>query len=513
MLEMLTAPIQNLRANGPGFPQPRQAAAPTRSVSFAAPAPASQKAIERESIVREPRLGGAIGAAGGAKRRLGSNPTARTYLNAYGGGTDAIDWVMDCVGLIGETASAADWHLEKNGSTLYDRQTTKDLPEDGEWAPEDLVKLLKKPNPYQTWADLIELHAIDYFVAGDSFWWLYGAGTNGRPQSIIRCHPSEVNIILNERGGIAEYEYTPTEGGKAISIPKQHMIHDKRANPHHRYYGAGVIAGSPQVYDLELNLTSSANDYYRKGTRLSGVLSTEKTVPAQVFEKIKNVFKDFYSGSANAYDVAVLEKGLTYQPVANSASDAEYVAVSNFSRDRILAGFRVGAPLLGLVGGSDRQAVAEAQRIFDNKRMRPYLDKLQHSISLKLTQAWDVNLVIDYEYLPPKEDQIELAGVIASLPGIKLSEVREAAGYGPLGDERDDIVLNLPGDEENGSSIKDRPLPGEGGRPPNGENTETFPEEGEALPSNARAKRAAARTRGQKAYDQFVQQHGRRPVG
>ena len=504
MLEPLTAPFQNLRP----------AAAPTRSVSLDR---GETKAIQKESIVREPKMGGAIGAGGGARRRLGANPTARTYLNAYAGGVDAIDWVMDCVGLIGETASAANWHLEKEGSVLYDKTTTKDLPKDGTYGPEDLIKLLKKPNPYETWADLIELHAIDYFVAGDSFWWLYGAGTTGKPKAIYRCHPAEVNIVLNERGGIDFYEYTPSEGGKPIEIPKAHMIHDKRANPHSRYYGAGVIAGSPQVYDLELNITGSANDYYRKGTRLSGVLSTEKTVPAQVFEKIKNVFRDFYSGKDNAYDVAVLEKGLKYEAVANSASDAEYVEVSNFSRDRILAGFRVGAPLLGLVGGSDRQAVAEAQRIFDNKRMRPYLDKLQHSISLKLTQAWDVDLVIDYEYLPPKEDQIELAGVIATLPGIRVREVREAAGYDPLGDDTDDIVLNLPGDDENASGIKDRNLPAEGGRPPDPANTEAFPEDGEAMPADAAARRAparkTARTRGEKAYAQFVSSHGRRPVG
>jgi len=256
------------------------------------------------------------------------------------------------------------------------------------------------------------------------------------------------------------------------------MVHFKRPNPHDEHYGVGVIAGAPRVFDLELYLTESQTSYYERGTRLSGVLETDGNVSNVLFEKLKKTFRAFYAGRSNAYDIAVLERGLKYNTIQNNASDAKYVEMSDSSRDRILAAFRTPLSVLGIsVGGATGQSKAEDQRLFDNKTMRPLLDKLQKQISLTVTQAWGLDFVFEYEYLPPAEDQLELAGTFAALPGVMVWEVRKKAGLEPLPkiegteDERNYIVLNMPGENDNESDVKDRNLPGEAGRPPKGENT------------------------------------------
>lgn len=429
-----------------------------------------------------------------APQRISAPGTQGRHLSAYAGGNDAIDWVMACASLIADTAAAAPTHFENDGTKMVPH-LTPDFPKGTEQAPADLAALFEQPNPASDWAELITLTVVDYLLTGNAWWWKYGADRDpehvGKPLALFRLHPQHVSVQINKDGGIDGYEYNPPgRGGKAV-IPADQIVHFRRPNPHDDTYGIGTIAGAPRIYDLELYVTESMTSYYEKGTRLSGVLETDQYVTPSLFDKMKKQFRSFYGGRNNAYDVAVLERGLKYNTIQNSASDAKYVEVAQFSRDRILSNFRVPGSLLGInATGSTSGSRAEDQRVFDNKTMRPFLDKLQRVISLHVTQAWGVDFVFEYEYLPPKEDQLELAGTLAALPGIRLREVREAAGYEPLGDERDEMVLNLPGDDENDSNVKDRNLPGEAGRPPKGENTAAF-EEGEQ-PADAEVVRKPA---------------------
>ena len=241
------------------------------------------------------------------------------------------------------------------------------------------------------------------------------------------------------------------------------------------------------MFDAEIALTSSFGGYFERGTRLSGVIESERSIPDKLWRKIVREFRQMFSRNENSWDVAALERGLTYRPLSATAAQAEYGTLIPLSRDRICAAFRVPPILIGYIGASAATPVKEAQRLFDNKTMRPFLNKLQEAISYGLTEAWGVEFKIDYEYVMPQEDRFEQAKDFATLPGVKIREVRDRVGLPPLGDARDDMVLNLPGDNTNQSNVKDRSIGSEPGRPPNGENTAAIPEPGKPLPADANA--------------------------
>ena len=66
----------------------------------------------------------------------------------------------------------------------------------------------------------------------------------------------------------------------------------------------------------------------------------------------------------------------------------------------------------------------EAQRIFDNETMRPFLNRIQKQVSFRLVPAWGLDYVIDHEYVMPIEDKIDLGRGRRALPGIIVKEVR-----------------------------------------------------------------------------------------
>lgn len=412
--------------------------------------------------------------------------SAKRQLEAYGSGTDkAMDWVADCMGVIAETAAHAAWHLEDYEGNVAPRNRTE-AEKGARLADPWLVQLLEEPNAYQSWEEVIELFAIDRYITGDGFLFKRGEDSLGRPLQLLRLPPQYVEAVPGKKGELIEsYEYK-VPGRAAIQIPPEKVIHWKGANPHDAYRGAGVIAMGPRVFDGEIALTDTKTAYFEHGARLEGVLEAEQAINDSQAAKLRRQFTGIYGGVKNAFQVAVLGRGLTYKSIQSTAKEAEFGLMSDQSRDRILALFRVPKVMLGLSSEtSSTTAPGEERRNFDNKRMRPILNTLQKLLTKELTADFGFQLKIDYEYQMPIEDQFKLGAEFAKIPGVVVREVREQFNLPRLttvledetkAKEIEELVLNMPGDNENDSGVKDRPLPGEGGRTPDPSNTATFDE-------------------------------------
>lgn len=432
---------------------------------------------------------------------------AGRHLQAYGGANDAIDWVMACVKLIVETASTADWHFEEYGKKLV-RQKTPESPPETEEAPFMLTRLFNEPNPYMDWEELVELTLIDYLLVGNSYWLKWRTNDLGQPLALYRLAPPFVQVVPGPMG-IEGYEYKVPGVGEIKLAPDQ-VVHFKQANPHSPYYGLGIVQGIARMLDLELALTDTVANYYEKRAQPSMVVQSDRRVPDAVFQRLKTQLRQMYGGPKNAGSLMVLEAGLKYQSISPSAQEAAFDVLSAASRDRILAMFRVPGVLLG-IGDTAGGKYSDAERIFTTKTVQPLLHKFQKAVTRQLTQpGWDLDFVVDYEYIMPEEERARLTTNFASIPGVKVREVREYAGLEPLGDERDDWVLNLPGEDgtedDHDGGNPDRPLGSEAGRPPNPENTSRFPEVGGGRPALGKNVEVAPKPRirsvSKKAYDQ-----------
>jgi HK97 family phage portal protein len=264
----------------------------------------------------------------------------------------------------------------------------------------------------------------------------------GQPVAIYRVNPALMEVVPG-RVTPAKYIYN-VPNAEPQEWSADSVLHIKLPNPHDPWRGLGVIAGNPTMYDIALAVDQSIQQYYAHGTRLSGVLQSDRTIPENTWNKIKRQFTNLYSGQRNAYTVAMLERGLKFNAISGNASESQFGPAQEQSRDRIAAAFGIPTPLLGDVGGStDRQAVREAQRIFDNKIMRPFLDMLQSKVSAGLTQAWDVDWCVEYEFVMAIEDKMELASNLTGMP-VTADELRNVIDLPPLGGEKGSALLSDP---------------------------------------------------------------------
>lgn len=451
--------------------------------------PSGTKAVGdlRAPAARAPEVFGVLNSPGSGRF---STHSASRMLETYASGSRyAIDWVSDAITLIAETAALADYNLIDPDSPERKVLPKKrsDAKKSERTAPQDLVNLLERPNPWTDRTEWLELLLVDWFLAGDHFSLLFRPDEeNGRPLAMYRLPPQLVEVVPGEGELIKAYKYRPPGSGAEVEFDPEDVLHIRRPNPHNPYRGASIIAGGPRVFEMEVALIDTQAAYYETGAKLTGVLESERTINDGVISKIRRQFMGLYGGTDNAYQVAVLERGLTFKPISNNAADALFNEMSDKSRDRILAMFRVPPKMLGLGGEGGAGVTEEDRRTFANGTMRPLLNRLDRAITQGLVDRWGLEYETEYEYQMPIEEQINLASTFASVPGVKVREVREFLKLAPLGTEEDELILNLPGENDNESDVKDRNLGGEAGRPPNGENTATFQERKEKKDAQAR---------------------------
>lgn len=438
-----------------------------------------------------------------------SQRNANRHLDAMGG-SQAVDWLADCIRLYGDTVATAKWHLEKDDGTRLVRKKHKNTPKDYEEGPKDLYNLLRAPNPFMDYAELFDLMVADLLLVGNAYWYKWQTTTDGKPLALYRLAPGYVKIVPGPFGP-KRYEYSPPGSRNKLDISPDDIVHMRLPNPNNTYYGLGIVQGGGRAFDLELALTDTQASYMENHADPSVVVQSERRVPRDVFKKLHLQLRRRASGPRNAGELLVLEAGLKADTLSHSARENLFDTLTKLSRDRVYAKFRASPKLFGITdeaGGADK--TSDARREFDTKTMRPFLDKLQARVTAGLVAAWGLEYKIDYSYVLPPEELVQFAGNISAVPGIKVREVRRILA--PLGldestgDETiDETVLNLPGNnlDANGNPIgpggapaaagfADKNLPGEPGRPPKGASTRAFPKKGQPTPAGATVVRPKA---------------------
>lgn len=403
-----------------------------------------------------------------------SQREAGIHMQTFGG-HDSIDWLVDATSLIATSAATAGYHFDDEGKEMVARVNPTD-PSGTTKAPQTLVNLIEEPNPFMEWSDLCELTLIDWLIVGNAYWVKWQVNEQGQPLALYRMPPQCVKIVPGQFGP-EKYLYRLPGASNDVEFTPDKVIHFKRPNPHDPYYGMGVVKAGARALDMELELTKTAASFYEKQALPSGVVQTERRVPKDVFNKLKAQLRQFYGGGRNAGQLMVLEAGLQYKAISLNAAEAAFLTMGQWSRDRTLAHFHINKALLGMWDTGDNPNLGLWQTLFDQKTMIPICNKFSKAISRGLTApGWGIDFVIDYTETQQPDDVLNRAGTLAKIPGVKVMEVREAAGLAPSTGDKDidETVLNLPGPEldANGQGgFPDGNLPNEPGRPPLPANT------------------------------------------
>ena len=270
------------------------------------------------------------------------------------------------------------YEIEKNGEK-------KELNENDE-----IVKLLKQPNPTETYVEFIEKSVISYLLSGN----IYIQAVRGENDKI-----DEMYLLRSDRisiapgiGNIPSY-YRYKIGNLTFDFScdentgMSDILHIKTFNPLDDWYGLSPL--EPAQYSIEQHneCIKWNKSLLENGARPCGALIVKQNMTDEVYNRLKMDMDDNFKSSENAGKYMILEGGVDWKEMGVSPKDMDYIETKNSSARDIAMAFGIQPQLLGIKGDATYNNIKEARLIFWEDTVLPITKLFLNSISKWLSQS------------------------------------------------------------------------------------------------------------------------------
>ncbi|MGW9437941.1 phage portal protein [Streptomyces sp. NPDC055607] len=210
------------------------------------------------------------------------------------------------------------------------------------------VPLLADPHPELTRFELWRLVYVHRLLWGNAY---LQKVVNGAGQ-VVQLWPIRPNRVRVERerpspenpGGKVFWVQTE-EDGPRVRLTSREILH-LPALGYDGVTGCSPIRAAAQGIGLGIGAERSAARLYGSGNMISGVLQTEQRLQPDQAAALKASWRAKMGGSGAAHDVAILDSGASFQPVAMPYKDSQFLESRQFQVTEVSRMFGVPPFLL-----------------------------------------------------------------------------------------------------------------------------------------------------------------------
>ncbi len=203
----------------------------------------------------------------------------------------------------------------------------------------------------------------------------------GKPAALWPLNPAAVTVEQDQTTGAITYRINTIKGQQVLQ-PRE-VLHILGMTLD------GIKGVSPITFAREsiggaIAELQHGQNFFRNGAALSGVLQHPGTLSPEAAENLRRSWREKYSGPDNAGKVAVLEEGMTFQPVALSNKDSQWLESRQVSVLDIARIFGVPPALIGHLEKASYSS-QEAQNLeFLTHSLRPWLTRIEQALNRAL---------------------------------------------------------------------------------------------------------------------------------
>lgn len=314
-----------------------------------------------------------------------------------------------------------------------------------------LLDLLKRPNEAQSFDDFISELIISDRIFGEQF---IMATSEKKPKELWLYDPQEMEVEKSKVRGLPD-GYRQKAGGKVVqTFTPEEMLMRKRHNPADCWRGQSPLMAVGKQGDTFNEGAKWNYGLLRNSAAPSGVLTFKGAVPApEVASKVVQTFKNLFSGSNRAGEVAMLGDEAKWVPLSHSPKDMDFSTTMDKASKYIASTLGVPLPLVDNDASTFNNLEQAKERLYTDTII-PLVSEAITSFNQWLCPKFDdgLELRLNMDSIPALEGlrsrryQRAIDGYNAGL--ITLEEARELMGYGaePDGDLRPFTVPVPQGD-------------------------------------------------------------------
>lgn len=254
-----------------------------------------------------------------------------------------------------------------------------------------LARLLhKRPNDRHTPFVFKELIMNGLLLAGNSYSYIE-RDQAGNPFALWPLDPNRVTVDQDLQTGAITYRVQSSQGAQVLQ--PANVLHVLGLTLD------GITGISPVSFARE-SLGSAISElkhgasFFRHGATLSGVLQHPGHLGLEAAETLRASWRDKYSGSDNSGKVAILEEGMTFNAMAISNRDSQWLESRGATVLDVARIFGVPPALLGHLEKASYSS-QEAQNLeFLTHSLRPWLTRIEQAVEQALLP--DTSLYVEF---------------------------------------------------------------------------------------------------------------------
>ena len=219
-----------------------------------------------------------------------------------------------------------------------------------------------------------------------------------------------------------------------VRYPISAVLRDINPDPENIYKGMSIVRKASLTIDTDVQMKRWNNKLFKNGARPGVVVEVPDQLKDDAYNRLKQQFDEQYRGTGNAFNRVILEGGAKMSPFMMTTQDLDFLESKRFTRDEILAMFKVSGSNLGITEDVNR-ANAEAQDYAYAKRcIKPRLEQFVDFMNKRLLRPiYGGEYVLSYEDPIPENTEMRLKEAQAGVNSwLTIDEVRDMYGLEAL---------------------------------------------------------------------------------
>lgn len=354
--------------------------------------------------------------------RAGKPPLARAGLRTFASASDP-EWSTD------ETIRAA--YLRNPVAQRAVRLIAEGVGgAELEGGPDALIALVAARSGGQALTDTL---AAKLLLHGNAYVQLL-TGPDGELVELYALRPDRVTVEADAAGWPVAYRYRVGSVESRLTAEdgagRTQVVHIRGFHPLDDHYGLGCLSAAREAVAVHNAATRWNRSLLDNAARPSGALvyapGEGATMSRDQLERLRDELNDAFAGAGNAGRPMLLDGGLSWQSMALSPAEMDFVGLKNAAAREIALAFGVPPLMLGLPGDNTHANYAEANRSLWRLTILPLAQRL----CVGLTQGvrpWfpDAALRVDQDRLPAlSEDRASLWSRVTAADFLSDAEKR-----------------------------------------------------------------------------------------
>jgi HK97 family phage portal protein len=209
----------------------------------------------------------------------------------------------------------------------------------------DVLQWLDQPNGGTSRYRLFDALMKDIGIYFNAYW-LKVRKPDGAI-GLVRLPPEQMTV----EGWLVPSGYVWTlPDGRRMPLPLDAVVYFGGYDPHNPLMGLSPLETLRQVLAEDAAQTAYRADYWRKGSRIDGVVTRPIGAPKWTLDQ-KQMFREQWQSKyvGGAVTTVVLDEGMDYTPNAFNARDSEFTATRKLTAEEVVSAYHVPLTLVGIL--------------------------------------------------------------------------------------------------------------------------------------------------------------------